>query len=124
MKDVVTTSTVVSDIPETSSYLKQYEKNSDAVEPEFRSIFEKAVSGKEEISAMGTKKNWKNLFDDIMFLPAQLAHRVYDKHEVEVNLDTVIGPKAKFPITLKLPYYVSHMSFGSLSREAKVALAK
>lgn len=59
-----------------------------------------------------------------MFLPAQLAHRVYDEHEVEVNLDTIIGPKSAHPITLKLPFYISHMSFGSLSREAKVALAK
>lgn len=105
-------------------YLKEYERESDTLEPDFRSILEKAVSGKEEISAMGTKRNWKNLFEEIFFLPAQLAHRVYDKHEVEVNLDTVIGPKAKFPITLKLPFYVSHMSFGSLSREAKIALAK
>lgn len=77
-------------ITETGSYLKQYEKGEDSIEPEFKSIYEKAVTGKEEISAMGTKKNWKNLFDDILFLPAQLAHRVYDKHEVEVNLDTII----------------------------------
>ena len=73
---------------------------------------------------MGTKKNWKNLFEDIVFLPAQLARRVHDEHEVTPNLTTIIGPKAKFPITLKLPFYISHMSFGSLSREAKIALAK
>lgn len=82
------------------------------------------MTGKEEITAMGTKRNYRNLFEDIFFLPAQLAHRVYDKHEVEVNLDTTIGPKAKYPLKLKLPFYVSHMSFGALSREAKVALAK
>lgn len=93
------------------SYLGAYERTGDSIEPDFQGIFEKAVTGKEEITAMGTKKNWRNLFEDIMFLPAQLAKRVYDKHEVEVNLDTVIGPKAKHPITLKLPFYVSHMSF-------------
>ena len=112
------------EVPVGISYLGAYERTSDTLESDFRSIFEKAVTGKEEITAMGTKRNYRNLFEDIMFLPAQLAHRVYDKHEVVVHLDTVIGPKAKYPITLKLPFYVSHMSFGSLSREAKVALAK
>ncbi len=107
------------------SYLRAYERTGEnALEPDFRSIFEKAVTGKEEISAMGTKKNYRNLWEDIFFLPGQLATRVYDKHEVEVDLTTVIGPKAKQPITLKLPFYVSHMSFGALSREAKIALAK
>lgn len=106
------------------SYLGKWEKTSDELEGDFRSIFEKAVSGKEEISAMGTKKNWRNLFEDIVFLPAQLARRVHDEHELTPSLDLVIGPKAKYPINLKLPFYVSHMSFGSMSREAKIALAK
>jgi glutamate synthase domain-containing protein 2 len=106
------------------SYLGKYERNSDELEGDFRTIFEKAVNGKEEISAMGTKKNWRNLFEDIVFLPAQLARRVYDEHELSPKLDLIIGPNAKFPITLKLPFYVSHMSFGSMSREAKIALAK
>lgn len=106
------------------SYLGKYERDSDALEGDFRTIFEKAVTGKEEISAMGTKKNWRNLFEDIMFLPAQLARRVHDEHELTPNLGIVIGPNAKHPITLKLPFYVSHMSFGSMSREAKIALSK
>ncbi len=80
------------EMPATSgiSYLGKYEKISDSLEPDFRGIFEKAVTGKEEISAMGTKKNWRNLFEDIMFLPAQLAHRVYDHHELTPSLTTVI----------------------------------
>ncbi len=106
------------------SYLGKYERTSDELEGDFRTIFEKAVNGKEEISAMGTKKNWRNLFEDIVFLPAQLARRVYDEHELSPKLDLIIGPNAKSPITLKLPFYVSHMSFGSMSREAKIALAK
>ena len=106
------------------SYLGKYERTSDELEGDFRTIFEKAVNGKEEISAMGTKKNWRNLFEDIVFLPAQLARRVYDEHELSPDLSIVIGPNAKSPITLKVPFYVSHMSFGSMSREAKIALAK
>ena len=37
---------------------------------------------------------------------------------------TVIGPRAKQPLVLENPVYISHMSFGALSREAKIALAK
>lgn len=37
---------------------------------------------------------------------------------------TVIGKHAKRPMILENPVYISHMSFGALSREIKVALAK
>src|SRR5690606_16500024 len=36
----------------------------------------------------------------------------------------VIGPEAKKPLHLKIPLFVSDMSFGALSEEAKVSLAK
>jgi len=36
----------------------------------------------------------------------------------------VIGPNAKKPLVLKIPLFVSDMSFGALSEEAKTALAK
>jgi glutamate synthase domain-containing protein 2/nitrite reductase/ring-hydroxylating ferredoxin subunit len=38
--------------------------------------------------------------------------------------ELVIGPKAKKPLTLEIPIFVSDMSFGALSEEAKIALAK
>jgi glutamate synthase domain-containing protein 2 len=44
--------------------------------------------------------------------------------EVEVNLKTIIGKRAKYPLVLDIPFYVSHMSYGAISKEAKVALAK
>jgi glutamate synthase domain-containing protein 2 len=37
---------------------------------------------------------------------------------------TIIGKNAKKPMILENPVYISHMSFGALSREAKIALAK
>lgn len=43
-------------------------------------------------------------------------------HE-SVDTRVVIGPAAKKPMTLDLPLFVSDMSFGALSREAKIALA-
>ena len=45
------------------------------------------------------------------------------EHE-EVDTETVIGKHAKKPMVLKNPVYISHMSFGALSKETKVALAK
>jgi glutamate synthase domain-containing protein 2 len=41
-----------------------------------------------------------------------------------VDTTTIIGPRAAKPLVLENPVYVSHMSFGALSREAKIALAK
>ena len=73
--------------------------------------------------AMGVDRNTLPKWEDIQFLPAQLAKRpLLDEHEVETSV--TIGPKAKKPLHLDLPIFVSDMSFGALSREAKIALAK
>lgn len=74
-------------------------------------------------ASMGVDRNTLPKWDDIQFLPAQLAKRPLLDHE-EVGTDVVIGPSAKKPLVLKMPLFVSDMSFGSLSREAKIALAK
>ena len=42
----------------------------------------------------------------------------------EVDTRTIIGKHAKKPMVLESPVYISHMSFGALSKEIKVALAK
>jgi len=44
--------------------------------------------------------------------------------DVAVNTELVIGPRAKKPLKLAIPLFVSDMSFGALSEEAKVSLAK
>ena len=41
-----------------------------------------------------------------------------------VDTTTVIGKNAKKPLILTNPIFVSHMSFGALSKETKVALAR
>jgi glutamate synthase domain-containing protein 2 len=41
-----------------------------------------------------------------------------------VNVRTIIGPRAKKPLVIETPIYVTHMSFGALSKEVKMALAK
>jgi glutamate synthase domain-containing protein 2 len=74
-------------------------------------------------ASMGVDRNLLPKWEHIQFLPAQLARRpLVDDHKV--NTKVVIGPKAQKPLELEIPVLVSDMSFGALSREAKVALAK
>lgn len=87
-----------------------------------KEIHEMAVSGKSAIEAMGTLMNMPN-WDDILILGAQLNPMPLDEH-ADVSLKTVIGKNAKKPMVLDMPVYISHMSFGALSKETKIAMAK
>lgn len=73
-------------------------------------------------AAMGVDRNTLPKWEDIQFLPAQLARRPL-LDEDEVISSVTIGPKAKKPLHLDIPVFVSDMSFGALSREAKIALS-
>jgi glutamate synthase domain-containing protein 2 len=73
--------------------------------------------------AMGVDRNTLPKWEDIQFLPAQLSRRPLLDHD-DVNTKTVIGPNAKKPLILDIPLFVSDMSFGALSKEAKIALSK
>ncbi len=73
--------------------------------------------------AMGVDRNTLPKWEDIQFLPAQLHKRpLLDEEEVSTRV--IIGPKARKPLELEIPLFVSDMSFGALSREAKIALSK
>ena len=87
-----------------------------------KEIHEMAVTGKSAIEAMGTLRKMPD-WDDILVLGAQLNPPPLEEH-AEVSLKTVIGKHAKKPMVLELPVYISHMSFGALSRESKIALSK
>ncbi|MEO1451698.1 MAG: FMN-binding glutamate synthase family protein, partial [Bacteroidota bacterium] len=74
-------------------------------------------------AAMGVDRNTLPKWDNIQLLPAQLARKpLLDDHAVGTGM--IIGPKAKKPLQLELPVFVSDMSYGSLSRESKIALAR
>ncbi len=87
-----------------------------------KEIHEMAVTGKSAIEAMGTLRKMPD-WDDILVLGAQLNPPPLEEH-AEISLKTVIGKHAKKPMVLELPVYISHMSFGALSRESKIALSK
>lgn len=85
-------------------------------------IHQMAVSGHSISAAMGTQMKMPD-WDDILLLGAQLnPPPLADDYPVRTT--TVIGKNAKKPMILSGPVYISHMSFGALSKEVKVALAK
>ena len=73
-------------------------------------------------AAMGVDRNTLPKWEDIQFLPAQLSRRPLMDDE-SVDTQVIIGPNADRPLTLEMPIFVSDMSFGALSREAKIALS-
>jgi glutamate synthase domain-containing protein 2 len=75
------------------------------------------------IQAMGVPRSELPSWDDIQILTAQL-HRVPLLDDEPVGTEVVIGPNARKPLRLEIPLFVSDMSFGALSEEAKIALAR
>ena len=84
-------------------------------------IHEMAVSGKYISAAMGTQMPLPS-WDDILILGAQLNPPPLNDGDA-VDTKTIIGKHAKKPMVLENPVYISHMSFGALSKEVKTALA-
>ena len=74
------------------------------------------------VDAMGVPRDDLPKWDDIQLLTAQL-HRPPLLDDAPVDTSVVIGPGAQKPVRLEIPLFVSDMSFGALSREAKVALS-
>jgi len=77
----------------------------------------------EEVVSMGVPRARLPNWDDIQILAAQAAHRPLPE-SAPVNSRLVIGPGARRPLVLEMPIMVSDMSFGALSREARLALAR
>jgi len=76
-----------------------------------------------KVDAMGVPRAELPDWDDIQILTAQLQRfPLLDDDPVGTNV--VIGPNAQKPLHLKIPLFVSDMSFGALSEPAKVALAR
>lgn len=103
------------------SYPKETQKT-DSDYRYMKEIHEMAVTGKSAIAAMGTQMKMPD-WDDVLILGAQLNPMPLDEHE-DVSLKTVIGKHAQKPMVLDMPVYISHMSFGALSKETKIAMAK
>jgi glutamate synthase domain-containing protein 2/rubredoxin len=104
------------------AYLKRWNRPTDAVELHMNAIHRMAETGASIVEPMRTQVHTFS-WDDILLKGAQLATSPLNEDE-PVDARTVIGPKADHPLAIETPLFVSHMSFGALSKEAKLALAK
>jgi glutamate synthase domain-containing protein 2 len=85
-------------------------------------IHQMALSGEPLETSMGTKMAMPSL-DDLLIMGAQLDPMPLLDDE-EVDTEVIIGKNAAKPMVLNAPLLVSHMSFGALSKETKIALAE
>ena len=98
-------------------------------EPHVSEIHELARSGLTKVghhgpvAAMGVSREQLPKWDSLQFATAQLA-RFPLLDDEPVLTATVIGGRARRPLMLDIPVFVSDMSFGAISQEAKVALAR
>jgi len=63
-------------------------------------------------------------WDDLTFLPGTLTRFVIEGYREKCETKTILGPRCKRPLELDIPIYITGMSFGALSHEAKTALAR
>ncbi|GIU17240.1 glutamate synthase [Shewanella sp. c952] len=75
------------------------------------------------MTSMGVPRYQLPHWDELQIMAAQMARKPL-MEDVAVTTELVIGPKARKPLKLSIPLFVSDMSFGALSEEAKIALAK
>ncbi len=85
-------------------------------------IHEMALKGRVLYASMATQLKVP-AWDDILIMSAPLIREPLEESD-KVSTTTVIGKNAAQPMVLDGPVYISHMSFGALSKEAKIALAR
>jgi methylamine---glutamate N-methyltransferase subunit C len=86
----------------------------------------KAATGLYAIRGFGTlrERRWAT-FDDLTFLPCSLTRVPLEGYREKCSTRTVLGTRfAKKPVQLDIPIMITGMSWGALSYNAKVALAK
>ena len=79
-------------------------------------------TGKHVVAGMGAQRKVPGL-DNLVFLPGQLFQPPLLEHD-DVDVSVILGKKAKKPVKLGVPIMIGAMSFGALSKNAKIALAK
>lgn len=103
------------------SYPSEYDRSDSSIKY-FDIIKQLAEKGEEILEPMATTLSMPN-WDDILVMANQLNPQPLFEDE-EVSTTTIIGKKAEKPLTIEHPVFISHMSFGALSKETKIALSK
>jgi len=87
-------------------------------------VQKRAACGKPPVSGGRCEGLAKANFDNLVFVPAQLAKTPVDYFREKIDSGTVIGKTSKKPLRLSMPIMAAAMSFGALSREAKISIAR
>ncbi len=82
-----------------------------------------SAMGKSITASMGSLKKLPFSLNDIHFIPAQVEKIPLNKDE-EVKTEVILGREAKKPLKLSSPIMVSGMSFGAVSKNVKIIIAK
>jgi len=77
-----------------------------------------AATGSPYMEGKGTTREFRDM-NDLVFLPAQIDTLPLGD-ATEVDSTVTLGKTAKVPITLKTPILNAAMSYGALSKEAKM----
>jgi glutamate synthase domain-containing protein 2 len=86
-------------------------------------INEIADKGISTLCSMGSLKKMPFSLNDLHFVPAQVFKIPLNRNE-DVNIEVVIGPEAKKPLKVSSPIMFSGMSYGTVSRNVRLVLAK
>lgn len=92
--------------------------------PQIEEIHHKAQTGEYLLRGFGTL-GFTPGFDNITIVPSQIASPPpLDKYREECNLEVIIGEDTcENPVRLQYPFLFAAMSFGALSKEARMALS-
>lgn len=86
-------------------------------------ISEVAEKGASTIGSMGSQKTMPFSLDDLHFIPAQISKIPLNVDE-PVNMKVTIGPQAGKPMTVSSPLMFSGMSYGAVTKNVRLILAK
>jgi glutamate synthase domain-containing protein 2 len=82
-----------------------------------------AKGGQSLIKSMGTLQAMPYSFDDLHFVPAQVA-RMPRNSDARVSVKVTIGPDAKKPLKVSSPILITGMSLGATSKNVKLIIAE
>ncbi len=96
------------------------------MEPWIPDIKRAAQTGEPIITSTRSKKAGKVSFDDLTFIQTTIDKKPVDyfKENIVISSETIIGKTSKHPLKLATPILIAGMSYGALSKEAKLTLAK
>lgn len=87
-------------------------------------ICREAATGEVQVRGTGARRHVPS-FDDLVVLCAQVSRPPIDHYREPCETKVTLGARfAEKPLTLDIPLFIGAMSFGAVSKEAKIAAAK